>query len=83
VLLDNRKIRISTFSIVKGVPTASHVAEAWQEGEHLVVSGLWDDLMPYPMEDHDLMANDAGVSSLEWLRQRLLVQPFISLEVIS
>lgn len=83
MLLDERRLRISMVNMVNGDMVETHVADAWQEPDgSLSVSGIWSGLVPYEGEDHALMAEAAGVSSLEWLYQRLLTCPFISLEIV-
>jgi hypothetical protein len=82
-LLDERHLRISMIRMLNGDMVSTHAAEAWQEPDgSLSVSGIWSDLVPYAKEDHALMAEAAGVSSLEWLYRRLLTCPLVSLEII-
>lgn len=70
-------------NLVKGDMVATHAADAWQDPDgSLSVSGIWSDLVPYSKEDHALMAEAAGVSSLEWLYRRLLTCPLVSLEIV-
>ena len=81
-LLDERRIRISMVNMVNGDMVATHAADAWQEEDGtLSLSGIWSDLIPYSKEDHILMAAASGVSSLEWLYQRLLTCPLVSMEI--
>jgi hypothetical protein len=82
MLLDNRRLRISMINMVNGDMVSTHAADAWQEADGtLSVSGIWSDLIPASKEDHVLMAEAAGVSSLEWLRRRLLTCPMIAMEI--
>lgn len=82
MLLDHRRIQISMIRMVGGELVSSYAADAWQDDDGAVsVSGIWGDVVPFSKEDHRLMAEAAGVSSLEWLYQRLLTCPLVSLEV--
>lgn len=79
---DNRRLRIYMVNVVDGKPVSDHAADAWQEADGtVVVSGLWDGLIPYAQEDHLLLASQVGVSPLEWLRMRLATVPTITTEI--
>ena len=81
-LPDNRRIRISASRIIDGGLISIHAADAWQEPDGtLTLSGLWSGIVPFSPEDHEIVAARAGVSSLEWLYQRLLMCPTLSMEI--
>jgi hypothetical protein len=82
ILPDNRRIRIFMVRMIDGRPVPESAADAWQQADgSIVVSGLWGDLVPFSMEDHMLMAQEMSISSLEWLRQRLLTCPAVKMEI--
>ena len=82
ILPDNRRIRIFMINMIDGRPTAESAADAWQQADgSVVVSGLWSDLVPFSQEDHMLMAQAMGISSLEWLRRRLVTCPAVKMEI--
>jgi len=61
----------------------SSAAEVQQDGEGFVSSsGLWAGIVPLTPEDLRIRASRAGVSSLEWLRRRLMSSPMIAVEVV-
>lgn len=82
ILPDNRRLRIFMVKMVDGIPTPDSAADAWQQADgSVVVSGLWRDLVPFSQEDHMLMAQEMGISSLEWLRRRLMTCPAVKMEI--
>lgn len=69
-------------TVADGKPSLSPAADAWQEADGtVIVSGLWGGLLPFAQEDNALLATQAGVSPLEWLRMRLANMPTVSTEV--
>jgi hypothetical protein len=82
ILPDNRRLRIFMMNMINGRPTPDVAADAWQQSDgSVMVSGLWGDLVPFSQEDHMLMAQEMGISSLEWLRRRLMTCPAVKVEI--
>ena len=80
---DKRRLRIYQLRIIDGDPKRGSAAEVRQDGNGMVdVSGLWGGVVPLTPEDMKIRASKVGVSSLEWLRLRLLSSPLVEVEII-
>jgi hypothetical protein len=83
IIQDRRRLRVSQIRIVDGEPASGHAAEVRQREDGMVdVSGLWEGVIPMSPEDMKIRASRVGVSSLEWLRKRLLMSPLIKVEIL-
>ena len=52
-------------------------------GGEVIVSGLWEGIVPLMPEDMHIRASRVGLSPLEWFRMRLLSSPLVEVEVVS
>ena len=82
-LNDSRRLRVFRIKTVKGELSLDSGAEVWQEPNgNILVAGPWDGVLVPSQEDLAGRARSLGVSPLEHLRKRLLVCPYVQVEVI-
>jgi len=80
---DKRRIRIHQIHIAGGEPRVSSAADLRQEDDgNILVSGLWNGIIPLMPEDAQIRASRIGISPLERLMLRLMSSPLIEVEVI-
>lgn len=84
MISDKRRIRVTQVIVSKNEMTPESGAEFWQDTDgNVVCVGLWSDLLvPFP-EDLKAQATAKGISTVEWLRQRLDRIPYLQVEVVT
>ena len=80
---DGRRLRVFRVKVIQGELSLDSGAEVWQEpGGNVAVAGPWDGVLVPSQEDLIGRAKSLGLSPLEYLRKRLLLCPYVQVEVV-
>ena len=82
-MYDSRRLRVCRIKVVRGEMSSDSGAEVWQEpGGSISVAGPWEGVLVPSQEDLAGRAKSLGISPLEHLRRRLLLCPYVEVEVV-
>lgn len=80
---DSRRLRVCRVKVIQGELSLDSGAEVWQEPNgDISVAGPWEGVLVPSQEDLTGRAKALGLSPLEHLRRRLLLCPYVEVEVI-
>jgi hypothetical protein len=80
---DSRRMRVARVKVIKGELSLGRGAEVWQEPDgNVSVAGPWEGVLIPSQEDLIGRAKALSISPLECLRRRLVLCPYVQVEVI-
>ena len=83
MLSDRRRIRLYRINTQNGEMSSDFSGDIWEsEDGGLETSGLWSGLVPFSPEDVEIQAKRLGITSLEWMRRRLLCVAGVRIELV-
>jgi hypothetical protein len=83
VIADKRRLRVYQVMSDGGELSLGAGAECWQDDMGAIKGlGLWYDVLVPAPADLEAQARSLGISTLEWLRRRLVAMSYIKVEAM-